>query len=97
MMGVHLPKPRLYHEPLDLQRRVRANHPLRRVAEAVDFTFVRAEVVSFYGRKGHESVDPVIVLKLMFLLFYDDIASERELMAMLPERLDYLWFLGCGL
>jgi transposase len=97
MMGVYLPKPRLYHEPLDLQRRVRANHPLRRVAAAVDFTFVRAEVVAFYGRKGHESVDPVIVLKLMFLLFYDDIASERELMAMLPERLDYLWFLGCGL
>ena len=35
-------------------------------------------------------------MKLMFLLFYDNVASERELMAF-PERLDYLWFLGYGL
>jgi len=27
----------------------------------------------------------------------DDISSERELMRMLPYRLDYLWFLGLGL
>ncbi|HWH70185.1 MAG TPA: transposase, partial [Candidatus Sulfotelmatobacter sp.] len=56
--------------------------------------FVRLEVAHCYGRRGHPSVDPVIVVKLMFLLFYDDVRSERELMAMLPERLDYLWFLG---
>ncbi len=33
----------------------------------------------------------------MFLLFWDDIRSERELMQILPERLDYLWFLGYSL
>jgi IS5 family transposase len=27
----------------------------------------------------------------------DDIKSERELMRIIPERLDYLWFLGYGL
>jgi hypothetical protein len=31
------------------------------------------------------------------LLFLDDIKSERELMRIIPERLDYLWFLGYGL
>ena len=36
-------------------------------------------------------------MKMMFLLFFDDIASERELMGMIPERLDYMWFLGYGL
>jgi IS5 family transposase len=36
-------------------------------------------------------------MKMMFLLFYDDVASERELMRIIPERLDYLWFLGYGL
>jgi len=30
-------------------------------------------------------------------LFYDGVRSERELLRMLPERLDYLWFLGFGL
>lgn len=33
----------------------------------------------------------------MFLLFYDNAASERDLMGMAPERLDHLWFLGYGL
>ena len=30
----------------------------------------------------------------MLLLFLDDIKSETELMQIIPERLDYLWFLG---
>jgi IS5 family transposase len=34
---------------------------------------------------------------MMLLLFLDDIKSERELMRIIPERLDYLWFLGYGL
>jgi IS5 family transposase len=38
-----------------------------------------------------------VVLKLMFLLFLDNVKSERELMRIVPERLDYLWFLGFGL
>ena len=33
----------------------------------------------------------------MFLLFFDDITSERELMEVIGERLDYLWFLDYGL
>src|SRR5690606_6908447 len=74
-----------------------ADHPLRAVREAVDFSFVRAEVAQFYGVRGNPSVDPEIIMKLMFLLFFDNIASERALMEMLPERLDYLWFLGYGL
>jgi Transposase domain (DUF772) len=36
-------------------------------------------------------------MRMMLLLFLDDIKSERELMRIIPERLDYLWFLGYGL
>lgn len=96
-MGVHQPQKELFSYQVNLDRRVRADHPLRRVAQAVDFSFVRAEVAHCYGEKGNESVDPVILLKMMFLLFYDNVASERELMEVIPERLDYLWFLGYGL
>jgi transposase len=67
------------------------------VAALIDFSFVRAEVAASYGHNGHVSIDPAILLKLMFLLFWDDVASERELMSVIPERLDYLWFLGYGL
>ena len=49
------------------------------------------------GRTGNESVAPEVILKMMFLLFFDDIKSERELMEVIGERLDYLWFLDYGL
>ena len=38
-----------------------------------------------------------MLVKMMILLFLDDVPSERELMAVIAERLDYLWFLGLGL
>jgi transposase len=97
MMGVHSGQKDLFSYGVDLDRRVRTDHPLRRVVGAVDFTFVRQEAARFYGYNGNVSVDPAIVMKLMFLLFFDDLKSERELMRVLPERLDYLWFLGLGL
>src|ERR1039457_3227200 len=97
MMGIHQPQRELFSYHVNLDQRVRLDHPLRRVAQAVDFSFVRDEVASLYGGKGNESVDPAILLKTMFLLFYDNVASERELMNVIPERLDYLWFLGYGL
>jgi transposase len=97
MMGVHQSQVELFSYRVNLEHRVRRDHPLRRVAAVVDFTFVRAEVARFYGKNGNVGVDPVVLLKLMFLLFFDNVASERELLERLPERLDYLWFLGYGL
>lgn len=73
------------------------NNPLRKIRELVDFEWVRADVAHCYGNKGNESVDPAVILKLLFLLFLDNVKSERELMRIVPERLDYLWFLGYGL
>jgi hypothetical protein len=29
-----------------------------------------------------------MIVKMMFLLFFDNVASERELMRIIPERLD---------
>lgn len=97
MMGQQENEPQLFHYAVDLEKRVRANHPLRRVKAAVDFSFVREEVAHCYGKNGNESVAPEVILKMMFLLFYDDVPSERELMKIIAERLDYLWFLDYGL
>jgi len=82
---------------VDLDGRVPDGHPLRKVKELVDFSFARAEVAPFYGYNGNVSVDPEVVLKLLFLLFFDDVPSERELMRQVCYRLDYLWFLGLSL
>jgi len=97
MMGQQKSDRQLFNYAVNLEKRVRANHPLRQVKAAIDFRFVREEVAHCYGKNGNESVDPIVILKMMFLLFFDDIKSERELMEMIAERLDYLWFLDYGL
>lgn len=94
MMGSHDSQEQLFSYQVNLERRVRPDHPLRRFAAVLDLNWVRTEVAEFYGRNGNVSVDPVVLVKMMLLLFLDDIASERELMAIIGERLDYLWFLG---
>ena len=79
---------------VNLDKRVRSDHPLRQIRAALDLSFVRKAVAHTYGRRGNKSVPPEVIVRMMLLLFLDDIKSERELMRIIPERLDYLWFLG---
>src|SRR5436190_13372209 len=88
---------KLFYYGINLNKRVRPDNPLRRISEVVDFGFVRESVSGRYGNNGHESEDPIVIMKLMLLLFLDDVSSERELMRIVGERLDYMWFLGFGL
>lgn len=97
MMGTHQPQKELFNYQVNLDKRVRADHPLRRIDAILDLSFVRPAVEGFYGHNGHVGTDPVILVKMMLLLFLDNVPSERELMAVIGERLDYLWFLGYGL
>jgi transposase len=96
MMGRHDPRQSLYCV-FDLDSRIPESHPPRTLKRLVDFSLVRGEVAPFYGYNGHESIDPEIVLKLMVLLFIDNVPSERELMRQVAYRLDYLWFLNMDL
>jgi transposase len=97
MMGFQIGQKELFSYSVDLDKRIHSGHPLRKIREILDFGFAREQTARFYGRNGNESIDPAVVMKLMFLLFYDNVNSERELMRMLPYRLDYLWFLDFGL
>src|SRR5205809_141057 len=81
MMGQQKGERELFHYAVNLEKRVRRDHPLRRVAAAIDFRFVREEVGRCYGIRGNVSVDPEVIMKMMFLLFFDDVATERELEA----------------
>jgi transposase len=83
----------LFSYNVQLETRVRKDHPLRRIKEGVDFDFIYDEVRPLYGPSGNVSVPPPIILKLMLLVVLYNVRSERELMETLPERLDWLWFL----
>ena len=85
---------KLFYYGFHLADRIPKDHPLRIVKKVIDFDFVYKEVKDKYGRKGNVSIPPPVILKLMFLLFFYNVRSERELMRSLPLRLDWLWFLG---
>jgi transposase len=95
MMGVQQPpQSSLFYTGINIEKRVRSNHPLRKVNELIDFDFAYNEVKDLYGSNGNISVPPPVILKLMLLLVFYNVRSERELMDTLPERIDWLWFLG---
>ena len=97
MMGRESPpQASLFYTGITLDKRVRSDHVLRKVAQLVDFDLIYTEVKESYGYNGNVSVPPMI-LKLMLLLVFYNVRSERELMATLAERLDWLWFLGLEL
>jgi transposase len=98
MMGFEEPsQEKLFYTHINMEQRIRPNHPLRKIAQSIDFEFVYKEVESRYGARGNVSVPPPVILKLMLLLVFYNVRSERELMATLSERLDWLWFLGYNL
>jgi len=84
----------LFYAGLNIEQRVRQNHPLRKINSIIDFDFIYDEVRDFYGYNGKESIPPPVILKLMLLFFIHEVRSERELMDTIPERIDWLWFLG---
>jgi transposase len=98
MMGVQqTPQGNLFYYGINIDNRIRANHPLRRVKQLIDFDFSYQEVKDLYGANGNVSVPPSVILKLMLLLVLYNVRSERELMVTVPERLDWLWFLDYDL
>ncbi len=73
-------QPKLFYTGFSLEQRVRASHPLRKINQYIDFDFVYDEVDTLYGTNGNPSVPPPVILKLMLLLLFYNVRSERELM-----------------
>jgi transposase len=98
MMGRQPPyQNKLFMYNITLESRIRKDHILRKIREKIDFDFVYDQVKDTYGTNGNVSVPPPVILKMMLLLILYNLRSERELMATIPERLDWMWFLGYGL
>jgi transposase len=88
---------KLFYHRFNIEQRVPRDHILRKIEKQVAFDFIYAQVKNLYGDKGNVSVPPPIILKMMLLLIFYNVRSERELMNTIPLRLDWLWFLGYDL
>jgi len=94
MIGFESPSSTKLFYHFNLEKKVRPNHPLRKLKEILNLDFMYGLLKDRYGTNGNVSVPPPVIMKMMVLLFLYNVRSERELMETIPERLDWLWFLG---
>ena len=59
---------KLFYTCLNLEKRIRKDHILRKIAKCIDFDFIYKQVEDKYGTKGNVSVPPPVILKMMLLL-----------------------------
>jgi transposase len=77
---------------------VPSNHLLRRIENALDFTFVRSEVSGLYSAdKGRPSIDPVTLVKLCVINYLYGYNSMRRTIRECEVNVAYRWFIGYDL
>jgi transposase len=84
---------------VDLEARVRRDHPLRAVREITNAALVdlSGEFEALYPpRLGRPSIPPERLLRAMLLQAFYGIRSERQLMERMEFDLLFRWFVGLG-
>jgi transposase len=84
---------------VDLEARVRADHPLRVIRTIVNeaLSTMEREFASLYSPIGRPSIAPEKLLRAMLLQAFYSIRSERQLMERLEFDLLFRWFVGLGI
>jgi len=82
---------------IHLSKRIPSNNYYRKIKRTVDFRFIYDKTKSLYGKKGKESLDPVVFFKLCLIRKIESISSDRKLIALCRLRLDLLFFLDYNL
>jgi len=85
---------------VDLEARVRADHPLRPIREMVNAALERlsGEFDALYASGvGRPSIPPERLLRALLLQAFYGIRSERQIMERLEFDLLFRWFVGLGI
>jgi transposase len=83
---------------VDLEARVRRDHPLRAIRTIVNEALLglEREFAGLYAPTGRPSIPPEKLLRAMLLQAFYSIRSERLLMERLEYDLLFRWFVGIG-
>ncbi|GJE19518.1 IS5 family transposase [Methylobacterium marchantiae] len=85
---------------VDLEARVRADHPLRSIRQLTDeaLAALSGSFSALYAaRMGRPSIPPEMLLRALLLQAFYSIRSERQLMERLEFDLLFRWFVGLGI
>ena len=84
-------------EMVTLDELVPKDHLVRKIESAIDFEFIYPMVQGLYSEdRGRPSVDPVVLIKMVFVQYLFGIRSMRQTIREIETNLAYRWFLGLG-
>lgn len=77
-----------------LDELVPENSLYRKIDKYIDFSFIYDKVKHLYCcNNGRNSIDPVVLFKLVFIQTLDDLKSMRKTSEKIKVDLEYIWFL----
>ena len=84
---------------VDLEERVPAQHPLRKIRQIVNDALANldAKFEELYGKDGRPSIPPERLIRASLLQLLFSIRSERQLMEQMDYNLLFRWFVGLGI
>jgi transposase len=84
---------------VDLEQRVRPDHPVRAIRALTDSALaaLSRDFAALYSGLGRPSIAPETLLRAMLLQAFYSVRSERQLMERLEFDLLFRWFVGLGI
>jgi transposase len=84
---------------VDLEQRIRLDHPLRAIRALTDAALeaLSGDFAALYSGLGRPSIAPEMLLRAMLLQAFYSVRSERQLMERLEFDLLFCWFVGLGI
>jgi transposase len=84
---------------VDLEERVPADHPLRKIRKFVNAALAAldATFAALYSDEGRPSIAPERLLRAALIQILFSIRSERQLMDQMQYNLLFRWFVGLGI
>jgi transposase len=84
---------------VDLEQRIRLDHPLRAIRALTDAALeaLSGDFAALYSGLGRPSIAPEMLLRAMLLQAFYSVRSERQLMERLEFDLLFRWFVGLGM
>jgi transposase len=84
---------------VDLEARIPARHPLRKVRQVVNdaLASLDAEFDRLYSAEGRPSIAPERLMRASLIQILFSVRSERQLMEQMQYNLLFRWFVGLGI
>ncbi len=98
MRGHDIPQTSLFSF-VDMEKRVPAKHPLRKIRPLVDraLLHLEARLSAMYSSEGRVSIAPEKLIRALLIQILYSVRSERQLVEQLDYNILFRWFVGLGM